>query len=153
MDEIGKKIGASKDNIDPWYKVSVKELSTLGAHLVLQHFNHSKFKMLTTLYPEIDWVPWKFENPPRNVGGDMKILKLAIGHTQEQLGVKAFDDWYRVSARQLKKIGTFRVIIQNGGLFLALKIVKPEYSWREEFFLKSVFPPKPSAEEEEKDDV
>lgn len=43
-----------------WYKVTCKELERLGGYALVQHFNSSMHNAMMSVYPDHEWLPWKF---------------------------------------------------------------------------------------------
>jgi hypothetical protein len=53
--------------------------------------------MLSTVYPEYQWLPWKF---PRITSGFWKVLenqRKFMDWATKELNIKEFQDWYRVT--------------------------------------------------------
>jgi hypothetical protein len=53
--------------------------------------------MLSTLYSEYEWLPWKFTTAPRRIWSDNKNVKMFLDWAGKQLGVKDISDWNNVS--------------------------------------------------------
>jgi hypothetical protein len=54
-------------------------------------------KLLSTVYPEYDWLMWKFEKAPRHFWTDLKNQKKFVDWAGKQFGVKDMSDWYKVT--------------------------------------------------------
>ncbi len=75
-----------------------KNINDLGGSSLLRHkYNGSPSLMLSTLFPEYDWLLWKFSKAPWNMWGDKKIVRKFLDYVGKEVGVKEFSDWYNVS--------------------------------------------------------
>ena len=53
--------------------------------------------LLTQVYPEYDWLPWKFAQCPRNYWNDINNVRKFMNWAAKQLNVKKMSDWYTIS--------------------------------------------------------
>ncbi len=53
--------------------------------------------MLNEVFPEYDWLPWKFERCPKGYWNDIKNVRKFMDWAGKELNVKEMSDWYRVS--------------------------------------------------------
>ena len=53
--------------------------------------------MLTTVYPENDWEPWKFDNVPSAYLSDQKLHKNLLKNIANKIGIKNYEEWYNVN--------------------------------------------------------
>jgi hypothetical protein len=60
--------------------------------------------MLSTLYPEYDWLPWKFAQSPKKFWDDISNQKRFLEWAGNQLGVKQYSDWYKVTPKVVTHI-------------------------------------------------
>jgi hypothetical protein len=68
-----------------------------GVGLLQSKYNHSPSKMLSTVYSEYEWLPWKFILCPKGYWDDMKNQRNFLQYAAKELKVKEFSDWYRVT--------------------------------------------------------
>ncbi len=93
LDQIGAKLGIGKENFGDWYKVQKKQIRNLGgAGLLSSRYTGSLSRMLLKVYPEYDWVPWKFSVLPRAVRKDSNLLKRALKEIENAFGIKEIDE-------------------------------------------------------------
>lgn len=103
--------------------------------------------MLIKLYPEHNWLPWKFSRSPRGLSENKDTVRNAIDYIEKELSIKnnkGIDKesdkernkemWYRISKSQLTQLGVDYIIQQNGGLFKLLKEHRPNEPWDESKF-------------------
>ena len=94
MDEIGTKIGASLADLSPWYNVTVRELGALGGASILRNYYRSSvYAMLKAVYPEYDWLPWKFKKSTRTAHLEEDILEKAVRFLEKELKMADLKDW------------------------------------------------------------
>ncbi len=131
LDSIGKLLGIEKGSMEKWYLVKQQKVIDLGGDgLLTKHYSNSLYKMLLNVYPEIDWVPWKFLKLPKIVGRDPKLIKRAVNEMETQLGIKNPSEWTRVNKADLVGLEAFKVIRNCGGLESVLQKAYPEISWK-----------------------
>jgi hypothetical protein len=68
-----------------------------GARLLKLEYNGSIAALLSKVYPEYEWLPWKFDFSSRNFWSDNKNKKKFIDFAGTQLGIKEMSDWYKVT--------------------------------------------------------
>jgi len=113
--------------------------SNYGHSMLINIYNGSPINFITSVYPEHEWVEWKFNQVQVRQGywdNDANHTKFAIW-LGKQLGYTKPDDWYKISIQQ---------IAQNGGAGLLsskynnspikfvnciVKTIYPEYEWVE----------------------
>jgi hypothetical protein len=55
--------------------------------------------LLSTVYPEQDWLPWKFDERTDNFWQDKKIQRKFVDWAAKQLEIKEMSDWYKVTQK------------------------------------------------------
>jgi len=128
FDSIAKKLNVVKS--EEWYKVSREYVRhNGGASLLVNYYNGSLIKALSTVYPEREW---KYEKVPRGYWEDLENQKEYFEMLSSKLGIKKLDDWYTLRAEDVFKIGGYALINEKygGSLVKALLAVFPEYNWQ-----------------------
>jgi len=66
MDELAAEIGV-KDSSDlsKFYAINNKDVIARGGVTLLNRYDNSLYKLLVAIYPEFDWLPWKFTKTPK----------------------------------------------------------------------------------------
>jgi hypothetical protein len=72
--------------------------------------------MLSTLYPDYNWLPWKFSKVPFNYWQDLKNHRKFLDWAATQLNVKEMSDWYKIS-QKVNKNHKNHFFIQKGNIF------------------------------------
>lgn len=113
--------------MSPWYKVTFEQLQDLGAGGLLggKFYNESIYKMVKTVYPEHEWLPWKFESMPKKYWADPDVVLSVLRYLKRAFGLTSRGDWEKITRAQLKELGVLHVITQNGGLSVVLEKFLP----------------------------
>jgi hypothetical protein len=105
---------------EDWYKIKtsgihgdnmsitigyVVDIEKLGGTTLLRYYNGSLIKALQTLYPDKEWLFWKFDKVPRNFweskANQLKFLKWV----ETVKNIRTLDDWYNVSGEDMIQVG------------------------------------------------
>ena len=46
--------------MDDWYKISTKDIFNNNGRGLLKYYNLSCIKLVTSMYPDYNWIVWKF---------------------------------------------------------------------------------------------
>ncbi len=68
----------------------------MGGAKLINKYKGSLHKMIETVYPSYEWLPWKFA-PQRAYWNDRKNQEQFIVWAGKQLGVKDTDQWNKFS--------------------------------------------------------
>jgi hypothetical protein len=111
--------------------------------LISSKYQSSPQLLLSTVYPDYEWLPWRFGVCPKKYWDDIKHHKLFMDWAGKQLGYKEYSDWYSVLQKVINK-ESFKSdfakdIIELGGAGLMNKYqnsarhmvtsLYPEYNW------------------------
>ena len=61
--------------------------------------------MLSTVYPNYKWIPWRFQRPPKNFKDDPELMMHMLAEVEMELKIVNPEDWYRISGKQLEDLG------------------------------------------------
>ena len=53
------------------------------------------YHMLCSLYPEYNWLPWKFEKAPKNIWEDKNVRNKFMKWAAKELNITGLDGWLR----------------------------------------------------------
>jgi hypothetical protein len=81
--------------------VTIKDLNKVGGSSLLHKYNDSLSLLLSTVYPEYEWLPWKFIKSPRNYWENVNNQRKYIEWAGKQLNIKQLSDWYKVTRKVL----------------------------------------------------
>jgi hypothetical protein len=121
-----------------------KDLHNLGAtRALVDIYKSSMFNFLSAVYPEYNWLPWKFNRIVGNLWEDAKILKQFMDLAGKELGIKEMGDWYNVthkvdfflicrsnSVQQIIDLkGGKSLLLKHNTILSILSIAYPENEW------------------------
>ena len=111
--------------IEDWYTITARDIGENGGAGLLRHnYNNSPQQFLQAVYPEYEWVPWKFTRVTKGYWDKNENHRLFADWLFKELEYKTIEDWYNI---------TQPIISKNGGGGL-LKIYSPQQ------FLQAVYP-------------
>ena len=83
-----------------WYKIKTKDFYDIGgASLLNSKYNGSFFALLSTLFPEYKWLPWKFHYTPKKYWKDRNNVKQFLEWAGKELDILDFNDWHKKSIK------------------------------------------------------
>lgn len=95
VDWVGNQLGVKE--MSDWYKYTLQQFTSFGSSgLIYNHYNSSLYLLLSSIYPNYEWLPWRFVNTPRNFWGQKKNQKWFLDWAGKQLGVMDYIDWYNI---------------------------------------------------------
>jgi hypothetical protein len=62
-------------------------------------------QLITTVYSDYKWLPWKFIYTPRNFWKDSANCRLFLEHYKQDLNIKNNEDWANISAETIINLG------------------------------------------------
>lgn len=135
FDWLKKQLGYK--NMEDWYNLS-KDLvnENEGSALLHRYYSGSVSTALQAVYPQHDWLCWKFKYDPVNYWKLQDNQRKYFEWLSKILGYDSLDDWHKL---------TSSAIVDNGGKFLnsyydgspykALRILYPTHRWNSEKFM------------------
>lgn len=112
-----------------WYGVKSSDINANGGRAILGYYNSSVADMLATVYPEKDWLPWKFARLPGSSRNQNDLTLQAIKFAEKVLSMEDPSGWKRVNIEKLIELGIDKVISANGGLANVLRRIYPNENW------------------------
>jgi hypothetical protein len=82
----------------------LKDLLRVGCGSILNKYNSSLYLLVSSIYSEYEWLPWKFTLAPINYWNSINNHKRFIDWASKQLNIKDMSDWYKVSYRVINNI-------------------------------------------------
>jgi hypothetical protein len=87
--------------------------------------------MISAVYPEHEWVPWRFNQVSKGFWNNMENQKQTMAYVAKQLNIKDLNEWYGVTVSQVEKIaGSGLLNVYNNSLIKLLQSVYPEHPWQ-----------------------
>jgi hypothetical protein len=60
-------------------------------------YNGSPSQLLSTLFPDYEWLPWKFDKCPANYWDDVNNQRKFMEWAAKELNIKEMSDWYNIN--------------------------------------------------------
>jgi hypothetical protein len=89
---------------DDWYKVRQVTLQGAGVSPLLNLYSNTKYLMLKTLYPEHEWLPWRFKPTPKGFWNDIGNQKQYFDWVAKQHNVESLEGWYNIDSTEVYKL-------------------------------------------------
>jgi hypothetical protein len=88
-------------------------------------------RTLQSLYPDYDWIQWKFVHVPIGYWNDIQNRRKFFDFLGKKLNIVAMDDWYSVKQSDITQEGGHGMLYlyYNNSVCDALKNVYPDYDW------------------------
>ena len=74
-----------------------KNIVNLGGISFLSLYDNSLFQSLSIVYPDYDWLPWKFGKCPKNFWENVNNQRKFLDWAGKELGTKDMSDWYKIT--------------------------------------------------------
>lgn len=87
--------------------------------------------MLRTLFPEVEWLPWKFKRLSMESLDDDAVFEKIIKVLENEFNIKNPEEWNRVSENKLRKLKVKSYFDRRGGLKAVLRKRFPTFSFPE----------------------
>jgi len=127
---LGEKLGYK--TMEDWYKITQKQINDNGGcGLLKNYYNGSPYQFVKAMFPDYEWIPWKFVMTVRGYWIDnTNHTKFAIW-LGEKLGYKIMEDWYKITIQQINDNGGCGLLSRyyNGSPSQFVKAMFPEYEW------------------------
>lgn len=118
-----------------WYQISNKMIQQHGGTPMLNYHSESSQAAIMFAFDDHDWLPWKFANRRRDLFDDLKVARSFLEWVGSQLNIADLSGWYRVSPRDVSRIGGKHGIWGRKKKYQSLpdllKAAFPEHQWRE----------------------
>ena len=128
MDNLYIKLNYS--SMEDWYNVIEKDISDNKGINILNKYKNT-INLLQNIYPDYDWIIWKFKRPVPEGYWSVKENRLkCMEWLFKELKYKTMEDWYRVTVKDFKDNDCFGLIWNYRASYQALlSDVYPDYNW------------------------
>eukprot|EP01126_Amoeba_proteus_P038707 TRINITY_DN4047_c0_g4_i1.p1 TRINITY_DN4047_c0_g4~~TRINITY_DN4047_c0_g4_i1.p1 ORF type:complete len:306 (-),score=60.62 TRINITY_DN4047_c0_g4_i1:95-1012(-) len=106
---------------------------------ILGYYQGSLQLALRSVYPEMNWIPWKFTSVPHRYWETVENRHFFFIHVaQDVFKIRSLEEWYGVSVEDIYKHGGGHMLATyyNSSLINALREIYSHYSWYEWRFSK-----------------
>jgi hypothetical protein len=119
----------NKKTMDDWYSLTKRDILQWGGGGLLKFYDNSLLKILISVYPNHNWLRWKFGGFNTEYWEDKQNLRDVVDWISKELRISSLEDWYRVSQTQIEKIAPLSSLFYSKGLSMILTEVYPDYQW------------------------
>ena len=100
-------------DLSDWYAISHqviiirnstnnKVFTKVGGGSLLSQYSGSLSKLLSQIYPDYNWLPWKFNKGPHNFWADIKNQRKFLEWAGKELRINDMSDWYKITNKVVK---------------------------------------------------
>jgi hypothetical protein len=129
MEWLGRKLGYTA--MEDWYKINNKDICKNYGRTLSKYYNSSPIKLVTSMYPNHNWLIWKFEVVPNGYWKNKKFQKEYMEWLGKELGYTTMEHWYKINQRYILKnygAGLLNTYYNNSPIKL-LTSIYPNYEW------------------------
>ena len=94
--DVTSKVVKINDNL-----LILKQIIDRGAGNLLSKYRGSVVNLITNIYPEFDWLPWRFVQTQKGMWDNIINQKKFVQWAGDKLNIKEMSDWYKVSQQVL----------------------------------------------------
>ena len=85
----------------------MKDITNNYGNTIIKQYNNSYINLITNVYSNYNWLPWKFKCIPKNYWEDENNVKQYINWLSQKLNIETLEDWYKVSREVKSNIHIF----------------------------------------------
>jgi hypothetical protein len=117
---------------DDWYRVTRNDILQAGGEFNKHFFDMTISEIVISSYPELKWLPWRFEQVPRGYWDDINEQREFFDWVYDQLQFSSKDDWYNLSASDIIRLGGSSLLYYhyNNSPSTALMTIYPNHDWK-----------------------
>ena len=125
----------------------MQDIKSIGGSALIDIYGGSLFKLLSAIYTDYEWLPWRFSQ--QNYFENLENQKKFLCWVELQLKISEKKDWYNVKGKvyhiyknkilmyqEVKVMGSL-LTKYNNSLYSLLCAVYPEYEWIPWLFYKT----------------
>jgi hypothetical protein len=122
--------------MEKWYYLTRRDYNKNGAATLLTMYGDSPYSLLSSVFSEHEWQPWKFPNHVTDwMWSDDSALKKVAAFVESSLNITDPQGWYRISKTQLQDLGLESFLKSGSHMVRLLKAVYPHLEWEQELFI------------------
>tara|TARA_B100001996_G_scaffold27295_1_gene20949 strand:+ start:141 stop:2144 length:2004 start_codon:yes stop_codon:yes gene_type:complete len=127
---LGKKLGYT--TLEDWYQVGALDIeNNKGGGLLNHYYNSSRLVLLKEIFPDYEWLPWKFTRTIQYFWDDKDNQKTYMKWVGELLGCTTMEDWYKIQGKDFTDNYGVTLLYNyyNGSPIQLLESIFPDYKW------------------------
>ena len=96
---------------------------------LINYYGGSQFNLITSIFPNHEWLLWRFANSPDGFWDDIKNQRKFMEYVGKQLKIKDFSDFYQVNRQTIIGYGGSGILRKYSSLIELFQTIFPEFSW------------------------
>jgi len=127
----GGEEGVNSEFYESWYTVTTQDFLKNNGQGLLAHYAYSLSTLLSKVFPEYKWLPWKFNLTPKGYWSDAGNQKSYLEWLGKRLGYNSEEDWYKVKLKDFTENfgGTLVKRHYQGSPYFLLRKAFPEFTY------------------------
>ncbi len=81
--------------------MKIKDILNLGGRGLLETYDNSFSRLISSIYPKYDWLPFRFPKVSQNYWDDINNQKKFLEWLKIELKIVEMEDWYNVGTEVL----------------------------------------------------
>ena len=102
MEWLSTVLGRPLSDPSHWYSVTAKDFHGNFGRSLLLKYKGSPYEVLRTIFPNLEWLPWKFDVTPKGYWKDKANQRRYLDWLGVQLGFNSRDDYYKIHERDIR---------------------------------------------------
>ena len=134
---LGDKLGY--ETVKDWYKITGKLITDNHGDGLLSYYNSSPIQLVKAMFPEYEWLEWKFITVSKKFWSDHKNHVKYMKWLGDELGYTKEEDWYGTSFQSFRENGGRHLfkLYHGGTIHKLVKVAFPDYDWHEWKFVST----------------
>jgi len=119
-------------NPDIWYGVTLEQFQENDGSVLLLQYGFSPYKMFASLFPNSEFMPWKFSKTPNAFWNSIENQKRYMKWLSKVLSrnLETAEDWYDINAEDfLRNFGGYLLSKYGSSPYQLLSKLFPETEW------------------------
>lgn len=120
---------------EDWYNITSKDIINCnGATLITNNYNNSVYNVVNFLYPDYNFINWKFKNIPKNYWSKDENKIKFLKWFEELKGIKSPEDWYNVSLNDFLDNNAYSLLRKFEKIYNVAKFLYPDFNFEQDKF-------------------
>lgn len=117
--------------MEDWYHVKSSQIREKGGTRLLKQYARSPMKMIMSIFPEHDWIPWKFdEKLKKGSWDDLHFQREFVEYVAKEYKLEDMEDWYNITQSRLHDKGGGHLLkMYNSSPMKILTTLFPDHKW------------------------
>ena len=128
LDWLSNKLNIK--TMEDWYNVTWKDLIDNNGKGLVNNYDNSHVKAITTIYSDYKWLPWLFHSISKGYWSNKNNQIEYMKWLSNKLNINKMEDWYNVTLNDFTNNGGWKLVnlYDNSHIKLIMSIYN-EYDW------------------------